>query len=192
MVKMNDRQADETLVKLAQNGDRNAMDVLLKRHAGLVRSLVHGYFLYGGETEDLIQEGLMGLYNAIGDFKEGNTSFKKFAETCISRRIIDAVKASTRKKNTPLNDGIAMEEGDEWADPALSPEEELVFSDDRRELRQTMSGVLSDFEFKVFTMYVDGMTCSEICEATGKPFKSVDNAVQRSKRKLQQVFKKRS
>ena len=78
---------------------------------------------------------------------------------------------------------IAMEEGDEWADPALSPEEELVFSDDRRELRQTMSGVLSDFEFKVTTMYMDGMSYAEICHATGKGEKSVENAIQRSKRK---------
>ena len=195
MYEMNGKKSDEELVTLAQKGDKQAMEELLIRHAGLVRGCARGFFLIGGETEDLIQEGMIGLYGAIGDYRQDETasSFKNFAYLCISRRIIDAVKTSARKKNSPLNDATLIGLGAEKELSEYSnPEDWLILRDDRREFRQKMSGVLSDFEFKVFTMYVDGMTCSEICEATGKPFKSVDNAVQRSKRKLQQVFKKRS
>ncbi len=191
MYEMNGKKSDEELVKLAQNGDKHATEELLLRHFGLVRGIARGFFLIGGETEDLIQEGMIGLYNAIGDYeKEGGKSFKNFAYLCVSRRIIDAVKASARRKNSPLNEGISITEEEELADSALSPEELLILNDDRREFRQTMSGVLSDFEFKVTTMYMDGMSYAEICKATGKSEKSVENAVQRSKKKLQNVFKK--
>lgn len=193
MYEMNGKKSDEELVALAQNGDKQAMEELLLRHAGLVRGCARGFFLIGGETEDLIQEGMIGLYGAIGDYHEGKTasSFKNFAYLCISRRIIDAVKASARKKNAPLNDaaplGILSAEKDVSAN--FNPEDLLILRDDRREFRQKISGVLSDFEFKVTTMYMDGMTCAEICEVTGKPAKSVDNALQRSKKKLQEVLK---
>ena len=191
MYALNDQRKDEELVALAQNGDKQATEILLLRHAGLVRGCARGFFLIGGETEDLIQEGMIGLYNAIGQYqcKEDGSSFKNFAYLCVSRRIIDAVKSSARKKNSPLNNGMPILLADDWAMPGLSPEEMLILRDDRREFRQKMSGVLSDFEFKVTTMYMDGMSCAEICEATGKTVKSVDNALQRSKRKLQEVLK---
>jgi RNA polymerase sporulation-specific sigma factor len=187
------RNSDEELVTLAQNGDNQAMEELLRRHAGIVRSSARGFFLPGGETEDLIQEGMIGLYQAIGDYQiqEKSSSFKNFAYLCVSRKIIDAVKSAARKKNEPLNAGVFLGDS-EWMrnEPHLSPEELLIISDERRELKQKMSRVLSDFEFKITTMYVDGMTCAEICEATGKSAKSVDNAIQRSKRKLEQLLKK--
>ena len=188
MYEANDKIEDEVLVELAQRGDKQATEALLIRHAGLVRGCARGFFLIGGETEDLIQEGMVGLYSAIGDYKEQATqgSFKKFAALCISRRIIDAVKSSARKKSAPLNYYVPFEEG--WTSSELSPEDMLILRDDRREFRQMMSGVLSDFEFKVTTMYMDGLTCAEICLATGKSEKSVDNAIQRSKRKLQNVL----
>ena len=95
------KQSDEGLVELSQNGDKQATELLLLRHSGLVRGCARRFFLVGGETEDLIQEGMIGLYNAIGDYrkKEDGRSFKNFAYLCVSRRIIDAVKATTRKKN---------------------------------------------------------------------------------------------
>jgi len=191
MYALNEQKTDEELVALSQNGDKQATEELLLRHAGLVRGCARGFFLLGGETEDLIQEGMIGLYNAIGEYqaKEGGSSFKNFAYLCVSRRIIDAVKASARKKNSPLNNGVPIFIADGLAKPGLSPEDMLILRDDRREFRQKMSGVLSDFEFKVTTMYMDGMSCAEICEATGKTVKSVDNALQRSKRKLQEVLK---
>ena len=192
MYEMNGKKSDEELVTLAQKGDKQAMEELLIRHAGLVRGCARGFFLIGGETEDLIQEGMIGLYGAIGDYRQDETasSFKNFAYLCISRRIIDAVKTSARKKNSPLNDATLIGLGAEKELSEYSnPEDWLILRDDRREFRQKMSGVLSDFEFKVATMYMDGMTCAEICEATGKTPKSVDNALQRSKKKLQEVLK---
>ncbi|MBQ8429862.1 MAG: sigma-70 family RNA polymerase sigma factor [Clostridia bacterium] len=187
------RKSDEELVALAQGGDQRATEELLFRHTGVVRCCARGFFLIGGETEDLIQEGMIGLYHAIVDYKfeEGGSSFKNFAYLCVSRRIIDAVKAAARKKNEPLNGGVALEETEGvYSELNLSPEDLLIISDERRELKHKMSRALSDFEFKITSMYVDGMTCAEICEATGKDMKSVDNAIQRSKRKLQKILKK--
>ncbi len=183
------RQNDETLVAAAQAGDKQATEQLLLRYAGLVRGCARGFFLAGGETEDLIQEGMIGLYNAVVDYREGGQSFRNFASLCISRRIIDAVKAAARKKNVPLNSYVSFVD-EELVFSGLSPEDVLILSDDKRELRQRMSRALSDFEFKVTTMYMDGMSCGEICEMTGKSAKSVDNAIQRSKRKLQELLKK--
>lgn len=186
-----EKRADELLVKLYQQGDEQALDELILRHTGLVRGCARGFFLIGGETEDLIQEGMIGLFGAARDYKQTETgcSFKTFAKLCVSRRIIDAVKRAARKKNEPLNaympatfEAIGCEQQD--------LDDGLILDDERREIRQTMSRALSDFEFKVTTMYIDGMSCSEICETTGKSAKSVDNALQRSKKKLQEVFKR--
>ncbi len=181
---------DEELVRLSQNGDKQATDELLRRHSDLVRGCARGFFLVGGEMEDLIQEGMIGLYHAIMDYqeKENGRNFKNFAYLCVSRKIIDAVKISASKKNAPLNTGVSMQEGEDFVSSLLSPEDMLILSDDRRELKQKMSRVLSDFEFKIATMYMDGMRCAEICEVTGKSPKSVDNAIQRSKKKLQALF----
>lgn len=186
----NEEKTDEALVSAAQAGDKQAMEELLLRHSGLVRGCARGFFLVGGETEDLIQEGMIGLYRAVGDYekKENGRTFKNFAYLCVSRRIIDAVKASARKKNVPIGKCVPIVEADQ-ATTEYSPEDMLIMQDDRREFRQKMSRALSDFEFKVTSMYMDGMSCAEICEATGKSEKSVDNAIQRSKRKLQEILK---
>lgn len=193
MENLDSKQRDEELLACAQRGDKQATEELLRRYAGIVRSCARGFFLAGGETEDLIQEGMIGLYQAIGDYKkeEKGSSFKNFAYLCVSRKIIDAVKSAARKKNDPLNTGVFLQDSELMTSELnLSPEELLIISDEKRELKHMMSRTLSDFEFKITTMYVDGMTCAEICEATGKSAKSVDNAIQRSKRKLQQVLKK--
>lgn len=184
------KQSDERLVELSRSGDKQATEELLLRHAGLVRGIARGFFLMGGETEDLLQEGMIGLYHAIGDYKSGaeSSSFKNFAYLCVSRRIMDAVKTAARKKNVPLNYGLTLY--GLQAGTAVSPEDEMILRDEQREFRQMMSKTLSDFEFKVTTMYMDGMSCAEICESTGKSAKSIDNAIQRSKRKLQSVLKK--
>ena len=188
---VSEKKTDEALVALAQAGDKQATDELISRHFGLVRYCARGFFLIGGETEDLIQEGMLGLYHAIGDYKkrEKGRSFKNFAYLCISRRIFDAVKTTSRKKNMPVNLSLSSDDG-EWISREFNPEDLLILEDERREVKQKMSRVLSDFEFKVMTMYMDGMSGAEICEVCEKPFKSVDNAIQRSKRKLQKIFKK--
>lgn len=186
------RQTDESLVERAQAGDKQATEELLSRYAGLVRGRARGFFLVGGETEDLIQEGMIGLYRAVSEYRtdrEGSMSFKNFAYLCVSRRIIDAVKASARKKNVPLNNYVSLFQS-EWEMPVSSPEDEVIRGEDRREFLQKMSKELSDFEFRVTVMYMDGLSCAEICEATGKEEKSVDNAIQRSKKKLQKLLKR--
>ena len=181
------------LIASAQSGDGRAMEELLSRYANMVKSCARGFFLLGGETEDLIQEGMVGLYGAIVDYrdKEDGSSFKNFAYMCVKRRIIDAVKRASSKKNSPLNDGVSAEEVDGWLIySSFNPEDSLILSDERRELRQEMVRVLSDFEYKVFSLYMEGMSGAQICEATGKSEKSVSNALQRSKSKLQEVFRK--
>ena len=191
MLNVEKRKQDEELLLLAQSGDKQATEELMRRHSGLVRRCARGFFLIGGETEDLLQEGMIGLYSAILDYrkKDGGSNFKNFAYTCISRQIIDAVKAAASKKNEPLNGGVFLNDV-EWmlAESGMNPEEALILSDERREFRQKMSRELSDFEFKVITMYIEGMSCAEICAVTGKTLKSVDNAVQRSKKKLQKIL----
>ena len=180
---------DERLVELAQQGDKSSMEELLTRYSGVVRVRARGFFLVGGDTEDLIQEGMIGLYHAINDYKQSvnGASFKNFAYLCITRRIIDAVKSSARKKNKPLNGYISLVSADEMYSPD-GPEDELLRREDKREFMQRMGRVLSDFEFRVTVMYMDGMSCAEICESTGKDGKSVDNALQRSKKKLQKLI----
>lgn len=185
-----DKRTDEELVARSQQGDKQATEELLLRHSGLVRSCARGFFLVGGETEDLIQEGMIGLYRAVEDYKSGGLSFKNFAYLCVSRRIIDAVKTSASKKNEPLNTSLSDTDMT-LATDGIDPDERMILNDDRREFQQVMSRVLSDFEFKITVMYMDGMSCTEICEATGKSAKSVDNAIQRSKRKLQQYLTKK-
>ncbi len=182
---------DEELVLRSRNGDKQALDELVARYADLVRRRARGFFLVDGETEDLIQEGMMGLYGAVLDYRQNETgkSFKNFAYLCVSRRIYDAVKRSKSKKNEPLNNSVSETLADFWASEVPSPEDEMILSDERKEFRQKMTALLSDFEFKIFTMYIDGMSCTEICETTGKSVKSVDNAIQRSKRKLQPLVK---
>ena len=186
------KKTDEQLVKLCQNGDREAKEILANRYADFVRKIARGFFLIGAESDDLLQEGMLGLTFAMDDYKcvENSKSFKNFVYLCVRRRMIDAVKKSKSMKSQPLNEGKSLESKIFLEAPGPSPEDEMIMIDESKELRQTMLKTLSDFEFKIFTMYLEGIKSAEICEATGKPFKSVDNAIQRSKKKLQAVFKR--
>ncbi len=183
-----EERTDEELIALSRAGDSRAMEVLLHRYVPLVRSCARQYFLIGGETEDLLQEGMIGLYNAVGAYDEKESGFKTFARICVLRRILDAVKAASSKKNVHAQSLQLLDT--QTAEEGLSPEDLLILDDERRELRQKMSEELSNFEFKIMTMYVDGASCAEICEATGKNGKSVDNAIQRSRRKLLKLFER--
>ena len=157
------RISDEELVQKSQAGDKVATEEVFSRYLDVVRSKARGFFLPGGETEDLVQEGMMGLYEAVRDYVPGvdKLSFKNFAYLCISRKIIDAVKASARKKNVPLNNYVSLfSSGVDMPDRDL--EEQLISSENRTEFLQKIAGVLSDFEFKVTIMYVDGLSVAEI------------------------------
>lgn len=185
-----ENEKDEALVIKAQKGDNAAAELLLRRYMNTVRARARGFFLVGGETDDLVQEGMIGLYSAIGAYREEEgKSFKNFAYLCVTRHILDAVKRSSRRKNVPLNTSLSL------SDPELSgfageenPEDFLLLDESRTEFRIKLMKELSDFEFRVVTMYLEGMSYVQICEATGKDLKSIDNALARSKRKLQNAF----
>ena len=180
---------DEVLVKRLRAGDKTAEEELLLRYKKTVRSCARKYFLKGGETEDLIQVGMIGLWQAIEGYKEdAGMSFKNFVYYCVLRRIVDEVKKDAGQKNNPLNEALPFSE---QTVAGSDPEQALLLDDESRELNELMSRVLTDMEFKVFTMYMDGATNAEICAITGRAYKSVDNAVQRSKEKLRKALLER-
>ncbi len=152
----------------------------------MVLARARRFFLAGGDTDDLVQEGMIGLYSAINEFsEESGKSFKNFAYLCVTRQILDAVKRSSRRKNSPLNNSVSL------FDPVMEefageedPEAFLLDGESRAEFRVKLMRALSDFEFRVITMYLEGMSYADICEATGKDIKSIDNALARAKRKL--------
>ena len=175
---------DGEMALAAAAGDRRAEEELLKKYSGLVRKKARGFFLVGGETEDLIQEGMIGLSSAIHTYKqEEGVSFLSYASVCVSRKIIDAVKNSQRRKNQPLNDYVSI--SDEMEFPSTEDaEENLIRSEDSRAFFRKIGGILSDAEFRIVVLYMEGMSYAEITQATGKNYKSVDNALSRAKKKL--------
>ncbi len=183
-------KTDEQCIALSQSGDKDAEEELLIRYRNLVLFFARKFFLNGGETEDLIQEGMIGLYQAVSEYNaEKGKTFKNFATLCISHKIIDAVKRAESQKNAPLKNYVSIVSEEELSVDLPDPEERLIYDDDRRELNKMMSRILTDVEFKVFTMYMDGASSAEICETTGKNPKSIDNAIQRSKQKLRKALK---
>lgn len=173
--------SDEELVERAKKGDKEASETLMERYRYFVKSKARQYFLVGGEQEDLVQEGMVGLYEAIMDY-DGTSSFRTFASLCINRRIIDAVKGSTRLKHRALNTFVSIEETD--LETKEDPERYVIDMENRQEMLSKMSRVLSPFEFQIVVLYMDGLSCSEISTSVSKEYKSVDNALQRAKNKL--------
>ena len=178
---------DEENALKAQNGDKTAEEILLNKYFPLVKAVAARFFLCGGESEDLEQEGMVGLYNAVGSFGAGSASFSAYAYTCVRNAIIDAVKKANGAKYSALNNFVPIVEIGGEVSPA-SPEDELIKRENRRELLQKISKKLSSLEFKVIVMYVDGMGAAEISSALGKPQKSVSNALARAKQKLIKLY----
>ncbi len=189
---------DGFLIALAKQGDRAAYDRLLRRYHGFVRLKASSYFLAGGDSEDLIQEGLVGLYKAIRDFRsDRESSFRNFAELCITRQIITAVKTATRNKHTPLNQYISFSatpaSGGEEA-PTLDqvlpgptvhdPANQVISSEELRSLVGCLSTALSELESRVLSLYLDGCSYEQVGERLACDTKTVDNALQRVKRKV--------
>lgn len=176
-------ETDEALAGRAKQGDGAATEELLLRYKNAVRAVSRKYFFEGFETEDLVQEGMIGLYSAIGDYNPAaGKSFKNFAYLCVTRRIVDVLRAAGRNRGTsePL-DPETPDDGD-------TPEEFLLDGESRAEFRMRLMNELSDFEFRVVTYYLDGMSYAGMCEATGRDFKSIDNALARAKRKLSRAY----
>ncbi|MBP8640686.1 MAG: sigma-70 family RNA polymerase sigma factor [Oscillospiraceae bacterium] len=186
---------DNELLSMAESGDKIAEDQLALRYTRLVKICSRPFFLVGGDGEDLIQEGMLGLLSAIREFDLSmNTSFKTYAEICVKRRIYSAIKSASRKKHEPLNDMVSLEDllSNESSSGAVSygeayrrtPEEQVLAREGVGEIIQTYSRCLSKFEVEILNLYLSGLSYSEIAELCGKTDKSVDNAVQRIRRKL--------
>lgn len=188
--------SDTELQKLAASGDGFAEEHLIERHARLVRVCARPYFLAGGDSEDLMQEGMLGLLSAIRQFDESSgAAFRTFAETCVRNRILTAVKAASRKKHDPLNDGVSLEyiilsEESPIGAPTWSeafrriPEEQVLARESEKEYYSTFSRCLSSFETEVLLLFLDGLSYRQIAAEVGRTEKAVDNAVQRIRRKL--------
>ncbi|TWT23007.1 RNA polymerase sporulation sigma factor SigH [Planomicrobium sp. CPCC 101110] len=189
---------DEELVSLVHSGNTEALDYLITKFRHFVRMKARSYFLIGADKEDIIQEGMIGLYKAIRDFRSDKlSSFRAFAELCIIRQIITAIKTATRQKHIPLNSYVSLDKPiyDEESDRTLmdvltgntidDPEELMINNEEFLFMEEKMGEVLSDFEREVLTFYLDGQSYQEISEKLGRHVKSIDNALQRVKRKLE-------
>ena len=187
---------DEVLAALAAAGDRNAEELIVSRYRRLVRTCARPYFLAGGDSEDLTQEGMVGLIKAVREYDaEKDASFRTFAEVCIRNRLYSVLRAAARDKHKALNQSVSLDTPDFDSNSYTSgtnnlaqrdPEDSLI---DREHTAALLSGVrkqLSEFEAKILGYYLDGLSCREIAETVGKPPKSVDNAVQRIRRKVAQ------
>ena len=199
-----EQMTDEEIARLAQAGDEEASAFLLRKYKNFVRSKAHSYFLVGADHEDIVQEGMIGLFKAIRDFRpEKLASFHAFAEICVTRQIITAIKTATRQKHIPLNSYISLNKPiyEEESDRTLmdiitetqvaDPEEMLIGRESYSNIESRIQESLSPFERRVMEAYMDGKSYQEIAEALGRHVKSIDNALQRIKRKLEKLLEER-
>ena len=192
---------DEQVVGQAQQGDSVAIEFLLSKYKNFVRSKARSYFLIGADHEDIVQEGMIGLFKAIRDYQsERLSSFRAFAELCITRQIITAIKTATRQKHVPLNSYVSLNKPiyDEESDRTLmdvivegraqNPEELIIGRENLVSIRDRVDQVLSPLEQDVLNAYLDGKSYQEIADKLGRHVKSIDNALQRVKRKLEKYL----
>jgi len=198
---------DEELVLMAQSGDEAAQEYLLDKYKSLVRAKSRAYFLIGADSEDIIQEGMIGLYKAVRDYnEEKNASFRSFAELCVNRQMITAIKAATRQKHQPLNSYVSLnkpvyeEESEQTymdflqssSGSLLNPEALLIGQENKSFLENQMVKNLSSFETRVLVLYLQGRSYFEIANVLDKPEKSIDNALQRVKKKLEKFLEEKN
>lgn len=195
---------DEEVVAFARDGDELAQEFLISKYRNFVRAKARSYFLIGADREDIIQEGMIGLYKAIRDFRADKlASFRAFAELCITRQIITAIKTATRQKHIPLNSYVSLNKPiyDEESDRTLmdiisgtkvtDPEELVISREEFIDIEGRMSEFLSELEWKVLMYYLEGKSYQEIAEELSRHVKSIDNALQRVKRKLERYLERR-
>ncbi|WP_246125667.1 RNA polymerase sporulation sigma factor SigH [Alkalicoccus halolimnae] len=189
---------DETIVNYVREGDTGALEYLINKYKNFVRAKSRSYFLIGADHEDIVQEGMIGLYKAIRDFQGDKlSSFRAFAELCITRQIITAIKTATRQKHIPLNSYISLDKPiyDEESDRTLldvisghgvtNPEQLLINQEEFDDIEMKMGELLSELEREVLMQYLDGRSYQEMSEDLKRHVKSIDNALQRVKRKLE-------
>lgn len=195
---------DEELVELVKDGDLEALEYLITKYKNFVRAKARSYFLIGADREDIVQEGMIGLYKSIRDFRGDKlSSFKAFAELCITRQIITAIKTATRQKHIPLNSYVSLDKPiyDEESDRTLldvicgtrvtDPEELIINQEEFDDIEVKMGEILSDLERQVLMLYLDGRSYQEIAIDLRRHVKSIDNALQRVKRKLERYLEVR-
>jgi len=195
---------DEEIVELAQQGEQFAVEYLVDKYKNFVRAKARSYFLIGADKEDIIQEGMIGLFKAIRDYKlDKLTSFRAFAELCITRQIITAIKTATRQKHIPLNSYVSLNKPvyDEESDRTLidilsttkitNPEEIIISREEFIFIEKKMGEILSSLEWKVLMAYLEGKSYQEIAVELKRHVKSIDNALQRVKRKLEKYLEDR-
>ena len=193
---------DEQLVLLSIEGNSEAEETILQRYKNFVKSKARAYYLIGAENDDVVQEGMIGLYKAVRDFNpDKNITFKTFADVCITRQILTAIRTANRNKHNPLNASISMnapvfneDSGTTVMNliqhgPVSNPEEIYIFDETLKEIKFEISKKLSGFENRVLEFYLDGLSYVEISETMNKSIKSIDNALQRIKRKLMDLNK---
>lgn len=196
-----ENRTDEDLVEDVRDGDTDALEYLIHKYRNFVRAKARSYFLIGADREDIVQEGMIGLYKSIRDFRGDKlSSFKAFAELCITRQIITAIKTATRQKHIPLNSYVSLDKPiyDEDSDRTLldvictvrvsDPEELVIHQEEFDDIEGKMSELLSDLERKVLMLYLDGRSYQEIAVDLARHVKSIDNALQRVKRKLEKYL----
>ncbi len=196
--------SDEEVVELAQQGEQFAVEYLVDKYKNFVRAKARSYFLIGADKEDIIQEGMIGLFKAIRDYKlDKLTSFRAFAELCITRQIITAIKTATRQKHIPLNSYVSLNKPiyDEESDRTLidilsttkitNPEEIIINREEFIFIEKKMGEILSSLEWKVLMAYLEGKSYQEIAVDLKRHVKSIDNALQRVKRKLEKYLEDR-
>ena len=189
-----DTMTDEKLWRAASSGDTEAEEELIKRYTVAVRVCARPYFLAGGDSEDLIQEGMIGLLSAIREYdgsKGKGATFHTYAQTCIQNRIKSAVRSAQRRKNAPLNDGVSLDDvlSDESQSLGThyferSPEDQVLARETEQEVFSAYSRCLSKLEAEMLRLYLNGLSYGEMAAMTGRDVKAVDNAVQRIRRKL--------
>ncbi len=200
-----DEIADEQIAELARDNDADAQEYLLTKYKNFVRAKARSYFLIGADREDIVQEGMIGLYKAIRDFRASKlTSFRAFAELCITRQIITAIKTATRQKHRPLNSYVSLnkpvydEESDRMLIDVLSsgkisnPEDIFIGKEDFSTIESKMGKMLSPLEMKVLQKYIEGKSYLEVAKELNRSVKSVDNALQRVKNKLEKLISSES
>lgn len=195
---------DEQILKAYKDGDENALDFLLNKYKWLASKIARSYFLVGAESEDILQEAMLGLYSACRTFETGGASFKSFANLCITRAVQSAVKRANRLKNKMLNDSVSLSnQGSILIDgksenedidlyiPSniLDPENALLAEERKAELNKIINENLSIKEKKVLVLYLNGLSYAQIAEKLGENTKSVDNAITRTKKKLEELLK---
>jgi len=196
-----DAMVDEDIVVQARDGNGEALEYLIHKYRNFVRAKARSYFLIGADREDIIQEGMIGLYKAIRDFRNDKlSSFRAFAELCITRQIITAIKTATRQKHIPLNSYISLnkpiyeDDSDRTLMDVVStarvsdPEEMVINREEFGDIEEKMGEILSDLEWKVLMSYLDGRSYQEIAVELKRHVKSIDNALQRVKRKLERYL----